>query len=358
MPVTINDIARKTGISVSTVSRVLNKKTANYRISKETEKLILKTAKELNYRPNQLARGLRLKKTHTIGLVAPDISNPFFAYVIKSIQTVAHKMGYSLVVCDTDENLELEIEHINLLRDKGVDGLIVMPVGQKYQHLENLQKEGIPLVLLDRCFDELNSHSVVVDNNKGAYEAVELLILNGHSRIAIIQGLPNTYTSNGRLRGYEDALTKYGIPIDEKLIVGNDFRRENGYIETKLLLKIEAPPTAIFATSDLITLGVLQAILEEGLSIPEDISLVTFDDIDFAPFLICPLTAVTQPKEIMGEIAVKLLVQEIKSKGKLEPNRIVLQPKLTVRNSVSPVVGPKRADAMEFSFSDHYKIHG
>ena len=334
MSATIHDIARKAGISVSTVSRVLNHKTANYRISKQTEALVQKAAKELNYQPNQLARGLRLKKTHTIGLVAPDLSNPFFAYVIKNIQNVAHGLGYSLVVCDTDERLDMEIEHLNLLRSKGVDGLIILPVGQKYHHLESLLKEGLPMVLLDRCFDELNADSVMVDNYKGAFEATEHLIRYGHSRIAIVKGLANTFTNNGRVQGYKDALTRHGLPIEECLMVGRDFGRENGYLETKLLLKMASPPTAIIAASDLIIIGALQAVFEAGWRIPEDISLIAFDDMDFAPFLITPLTTVAQPKEVMGEIAVKLLVRQIEETSNQAANRIVLKPKLIVRNSV------------------------
>lgn len=345
MSATIHDIARKAGISVSTVSRVLNHKTANYRISKETEALVLKAAKELNYQPNQLARGLRLKKTQTIGLVAPDLSNPFFAYVIKSVQTVAHGLGYSLVVCDTDESLAREIEHLNLLRSKGVDGLIIMPVGQTSRHIDPLLEEGLPMVLLDRCFDGLNTDAVMVDNHKGAFEATEHLIRYGHSRIAIIKGLDDTFTNNGRVQGYKDALAKHGLPLDGSLIVGRDFGRENGYIETKLLLKMTPPPTAIFAASDLITLGALQAIFEAGWRIPEDISLVAFDDMDFAPFVMSPLTAVAQPKEVMGEIAVKLLVQQIKEKGSHEANRIVLKPRLIVRDSVRLVTKTQYAEA-------------
>ncbi len=210
-----------------------------------------------------------------------------------------------------------------------------MPVGVRYDHLEKLLSDNIPLVLLDRCFDELATNSVVVNDYKGAFEAVEHLLDYGHRRIAIIQGLANTSTNSARLKGYRDALVKYGISVAENLIVGNDFRKENGYIETKLLLKVENPPTAIFTTSDLITLGALQAIAEEGYNIPRDISIVSFDDTDFAPFLIAPLTAVSQPKELMDEIAVKLLIEDMNSKGPREKKRIVLEPKLIIRNSVS-----------------------
>lgn len=340
MAVTLNDIAKMSGLSVSTVSRVLNKKTQKYRISKEVEKIVLKAARELNYRPNQSARGLRLRKTHTIGLVAPDLSNPFFAQIVKTIQTELHKLGYSLVVCDSDENPELEVEHTGLLCSKGVDGLIVMPVGQEYRHFQSLLEDGIPLVMVDRGFDELKTNMVLIDNYGGAFEAVEHLIEHGHRRIAIIQGLPGTFTSMGRLRGYVDALKKHAIPVDENLIVGRDFRKENGYIETKVLLNGMNAPTALFTTSDLITLGALQAISEEKLEVPRDISIVAFDDLESADYFRCPITAVAQPKETLGEMAVKLLIDELSSPGRRETRKIVLKPTLILRNSVGRVSAP------------------
>jgi LacI family transcriptional regulator len=334
MKSTIADIAKRTGASITTVSRVLNSKAAKYRISEQTEKLILAAAKDLKYRPNQIARSLRLRKTQSIGLVIPDISNPFFASVTRSIQTVAHKLGYSLVVCDTDENFDLEVDHINLLVAKGIDGLIVLPVGQRFDHLSLLTNEGIPFVLVDRCFEEIETNSVVVDNYHGAFEAVEHLIHAGHRRIAIIQGLHNTYTNKGRLRGYLDALRKHGIATDESLIVGNSFRKETGYHETKALITRPEKPTAIFATSDLITLGVLEALEEVQLRIPDDLSLVAFDEIEFSPFLRCPLTMVAQPKESMGEHAAQLLIDNIKTKGRKPLKHIMLAPSLIPGRSV------------------------
>ena len=335
MAITISDIAAEAGVSISTVSRILNNKAAAYRISKETEKRVNEIAKTSGYRPNFLAKGLRLKKTKTIGLVIPDISNPFFAHVTRAIQLSAHKLGYSLIVCNTDEDLDAEVEHIDLLGSKGVDGYIIMPVGTSSTHLQRLMTENKPLVLLDRCFDELETNSVLVDNYLGAVKATEHLIEFGHRSIAIIQGLPNTYTAKERLKGYMDALDKHHIPVEKNFIVGKDFRKENGYIETKVLLSLQHHPSAIFTTSDLITLGALHAIFEENLRIPEDISLVAFDDIDFAPFLVSPLTLVSQPKELMGEIAVKLLIEDIKYDGQKAKQRIVLNPKLVIRKSVS-----------------------
>jgi len=334
MAVTLKHIAKKASVSVSIVSRVLNNQTKKYRISPVTEARILKAAKELNYRPNQLARGLRMKKTHTIGLIVPDISNPFFAHVARVIQKQAYHEGYSLLVCNTDENIETEIEQIEIMRSRRLDGFIIMPVGLSHGHIDELLNDTIPLVLLDRCFDDLDTHSVVVDNYLGACQAVEHLTDLGHERIAIIQGLPNTYTNNARVKGYKDTLERKNIPVDESLIVGNDFRKENGYIETKFLLNLHHPPTAIFTTSDLITLGALQAIYEENLKIPQDISIVAFDDIDFAPYLLTPLTTVEQPKELMGEVAVKLLIENINDKGTTSKKRIALKPKLIIRKSV------------------------
>jgi LacI family transcriptional regulator len=337
MAITIADIANQAKVSISTVSRILNGKADNYRISKDTEKRVKEIAKNSGYRPNFLAKGLRLKRTKTIGLVIPDISNPFFAHVTRSIQISAHKLGYSLIVCNTDEDLDNELEHVDLLTSKGVDGYIIMPVGTSYSHLERLLMDNKPMVLLDRCFDELNTNSVLVDNYVGALQATEHLIGFGHESIAIIQGLPNTYTAKERLKGYMAALEKHHIPVEESLIVGKDFRKENGYIETKFLLNLHNPPSAIFTTSDLITLGALQAFFEEDIKIPDDISLVAFDDIDFAPFLVSPLTLVSQPKELMGEIAVKLLVDDIKNDGLKAKQRIVLTPRLVVRKSVAAV---------------------
>jgi LacI family transcriptional regulator len=250
------------------------------------------------------------------------------------IQKNAYEFGYSMIVCNTDEDIETEIEQIYLLRGKEVDGYIIMPVGVENDHIIELLEYDKPLVLLDRCFDQLETNSVVVDNYYGAYEATKYLIEKGHKRIAIIQGLINTSTNSDRVRGYEEALKEFGIPVDKRLIVGNDFRKENGYIETKLLLAGPNPPSAILTMSDLITLGALEAIKESEFSIPEDISIISYDDIDFAPFFKSPLTAVRQPKESMGKVAVKLLIEDIKQKGQSPKQKIVLKPEMVIRNSV------------------------
>ncbi|HSP86814.1 MAG TPA: substrate-binding domain-containing protein, partial [Ignavibacteriaceae bacterium] len=217
---------------------------------------------------------------------------------------------------------------------KGIDGYIILPVGTRYGHIQELLQNNKSVVILDRSIEELNADTIVIDNYLGSFKAVEHLIENGHTRIAIIKGLPNTYTTSERLRGYKDALKKYNIPLNENYVVGKDFRKENGYTETKSLLKLENPPSAIFTTSDLITLGTFEAIFEMKFNIPQDISIVAFDDIDFAPFLISPLTLIKQPREEMAETAVKFLIDDIKFKNKRERKKLILEPQLIIRDSV------------------------
>ncbi|MDD8017210.1 MAG: LacI family DNA-binding transcriptional regulator [Bacteroidota bacterium] len=333
MSAKLKDIALKTGFSQSTVSRVLHKGSQKVSISEETIRIIKKTAEELGYRPNILARSLRTEQTHEIGILVPDISNPFFSTIVKNLASELRKFGYGTVVYDTDENTSLEEESLRHLLDKRVDGLIVAAVGQEAKHLKEIVHKGIPLITMDRCFNDFDVDGVSVDNVQGSIMAVQHLLNEGHQRIAFIQGLPGTYANEERKKGYAKALELAGIPIDPQLIGGNDFRASNGYIETKHLLTIKNPPTAIFSASDLITLGVLEALREEKKIIPQEISLVTFDDPYFTKYLSPALTAVAQPIERMVEIAVNLLFRRMKNPQE-QIRRVLLEPTLVVRNSV------------------------
>ena len=331
---TLKSIAEKLELSVSTVSRVLNGKSSHYRISKETEELILKAKKDLNYTPNQLARGLRLKRTNSIGYIIPDISNPFFASIAKSVEKSARKFGYSMLLCDSEENTEIEQTSLQLMLNRKVDGLIISPVGLEVSHLKAIIQKNVPVVLLDRYFPDLDIPFVTSDNYQGALDAVNLLIENGHTRIACIQGLKNTSPNNDRVKGYVDAHLTHDLPIDESLIVGDSFGEENGYIETKLLLKKANIPTAIFSISNLISLGAIRAISEEGLKIPDDISMISFDDQPYSRFLATPMTTVAQQNYQIGLIATKLLIDQIESNRRIEPKGIFLPTKINIRDSV------------------------
>ena len=334
MVCTLTDIARKTGYAVSTVSRVLHDNTRRYKISVETIKRIRKAAEELGYTPNKLARGLRLQKTHQIGVIVPDVSNPFFATMVQSVSKAARKAGYSIIVSDADEDSSVEVESLRALLENRVDGLLIAAVGQTYAHIRALRKSRTPLVMLDRWADDLEADAISVDNVKGAYLATQHLIREGHRKIAFVQGLQGTNANEGRLQGFLHAMKDGDVPAKGEYIVGDDFGTLNGYIETKSLLQLAEPPTAIFAAGDLIALGVLKALKEEAVAIPERISLVTFDDPSFASYLSPPLTAVEQPIETMGEMGVKLLMRRMRT-PEAEFKHVLLEPRLIVRESVA-----------------------
>ena len=334
MSTTLKNIAQKTGFSVSTVSRVLHDKSKKYKISEATQQDIKNAAEELGYSLNKLARGLRLQRTLEIGVVVPDIANPFFSSLLKSIGGELRKGGYNLIVYDSDENISIEREAVKSLLEKRVDGLIIASVGQDYSHIQNIRDANIPLIMVDRCFDSLDIDSVSVDNVKGALLAVNHLIKEGHTRIAFIQGLLGTYANETRLQGYKQALENANITIDNQLIVGDDFRSLNGYLETKHLLTISSPPTAIFTAGDLIALGALEACRENSKRIPDDVSLVTFDDPVFTSYLSPALTAIEQPITKMAEMAVAILYRRIQNPHD-QRRKVLLEPKLNVRYSVA-----------------------
>jgi len=344
MSIRLIDIAKKTGFSVSTVSRVLNNKSHEFKIKEETKRKIKEIADELGYRPNKLARSLKLNKTCELGIIVPDVSNPFFANLVKIISKEARQVGFGIMLNDSDENVSNEERAVQTFIEKRVDGLIIAPVGLKFEHIKQLVNYKIPTVVIDRCFKDLNFDSVGVDNFKGAYLGVRYLIREGHRKIAFIQGIPGTFTNDGRLEGYQQALEEAEIPYRDEYVVGDDFRALNGYLRTKTLLNLEDSPTAIFAASDLIVLGVYQAIKEEKKRIPEDISVVTFDDPFFASYLSPSLTAIQQPIKEMGIIAVKLLLERIENNNS-EINHILLKPKLIIRNSVTRLDSAPKKEA-------------
>ncbi len=321
-------------MSVTTVSRILNGQAARSRISKSTEEAVMRTAVELGYVPDQLARGLRIKRTHTIGLIIPDISNPFFSTVARNIEIEARKAGYSIILSDTQEETQLEVDSIRLLQSRKVDGFIICPAGEEGEHLNAILSSGLPMVIVDRHFPELECPDVISDNYRGSFEAVSHFSENNHRRIACIQGRRHTSVNDERVRGYLDALKKYNIPLDESFIVGDSFGERNGYVGAKILLNRAPRPTAIFAASNLISLGAMRAIFEEGLKIPDDISMISFDDQPYSDYLATPMTTVAQQTTEMGQIAFKLLMAQIDLERPSDTEGVVLPTKLIIRKSV------------------------
>lgn len=335
--VTLKDLSEITGFSIGTVSRVLNGQAAKYRIKKETEEIIFKKAQELNFIQKKFFYKPKEILSNKIGLVVPDISHFFLSQLAKEIITEAKKSGLEVLLCDSGEDTEQAFNAINNLLNSNVDGLIVNPVGKEKNHLEELYHKGIPLVVVDRYIADLGCSAVYVDNYQGAFDVVTELLDQGHRRIACIQRLPDSWISNERLRGYRDAFSKYDFAIDESLIIGNLYGQKNGYLEVKELLSREDKPTAIFALSHLVTLGTIKALQEDGLVIPDDISLASFDDLPFTEYQTVQITTVQQPVLEMGSMALKLLMEQINTRQKKTPVHIKLPVTLVKRNSIKRI---------------------
>ncbi|MDJ0752718.1 MAG: LacI family DNA-binding transcriptional regulator [Ardenticatenaceae bacterium] len=333
---TIRDVAERAGVSISTVSHILNE---TRHVSDELKERVQLAMLELNYKPNALARSLRRKRSRTLGIIVPDSANPYFAEVARGVEDASFDQGYSVILCNSDADPEKESMYINVLAEKQVDGICLVAASSQTieTHLDNVPHLQIPMVLIDRENPNTVVDSVVVENTAGSIKAVEHLLSLGHQRIGCITGLPDLINSQKRSNGYREALKNAGLIVDESLIVEGDFRYEGGYDATKHLLGLNDPPTAIFACNDLMAIGAISAIVSAGLSVPQDISIVGFDDIHLAMFANPPLTTVVQPKYEMGVTAAKILLQRLQTPD-LPPKRHLLQTHLLVRESTKAVV--------------------
>ncbi len=336
MKVTLKEIAGKTGYSISTVSRVLSGKTAIGRISSRTAEEIIKTARDYNYFPNLVAQNNRLNKTGTIGLVLPSITNPYFSDIANSVIAEVTKNSCTTIVLVSGESQENEKSVLSTLMSGKVDGIIAVPVGRDSSLYEEINADYVPVVLVDRYFPESKLPYVTTNNYAGGYAAAEYLIMNGHKRIACIQGVESSLPNVRRVKGFRDALTKAGIA--EHIVVGNEFSIQNGYLETKLLLSRGENPTAIFALSNTIMLGVVKAVKESALGIPEDISIVAFDNNMYMDYLSPVITRVSQSTDEMGTLAARLLFEGMNSKTR-KTNKIELTPNLLIGGSVKNIMG-------------------
>ncbi len=336
--VTIKDVAKKAGVSVMTVSRVINGKK---NVREDTREKVLKAIEELGYIPNSIARSLTLKKTATIGLVISDITNPFFTTIVRGVEDTAISKHFTVILCNTDENPEKESMYVEVLARNKVDGVIFTSASGKKAPLKSLFIRNIPLVLIDRTIEGLEDVDIVRgDSISGAYMLTKHLIDLGHRRIGIIVGSKAISTAVDRVEGYKRALKDSNIPIDESLIRINEkskFSKEDGYRLTKELRNMENSPTAIFGGNNLMAIGAILAIRELGLSIPDDISLVSFDDIESLSEVYPFLTVVKQPAYTMGVLATELLIRRIENKDKIKEKReILLKPELIIRRSTAP----------------------
>ncbi len=329
--VTIKTVAEKCGVSTSIVSRVLNGKEKEFRINENTAKKVREIAKELNYTPSQTARGFRLKKTFTLGLVLPSIKNPFFAELCSILMEEAGKRGYFILFADSGEDPKQEKEVVCILRDRGVDGLFILPSGKSVEYLEDLYKGGFPIVFIDRHIHESPIPFVGANNYQGAVDATKYLLKKGHTKIACIQGTRHAMSNQNRLKGFTDTIHK--ITGAKQWLVGSSFTEQNGYIQTLRLLKEESKPTAIFAMNNLIAFGVMRALRELNLKIPEDISLISFDDQELLRYVSPPVTAVSQPKNAIIEMALNVMMALMEQK-RIAQNHLEFPVELITRASV------------------------
>lgn len=333
MRTTIKDIAHEAKVSVTTVSLVLNNKPNT--ISKSTKERVLNLAKEMNYKPNHMAVSLVTKKSKMIGLVVPDISNNFFADLAKNIESSCEEEGYSLVLANSKNSLSSTQKYVNHFIGRGVDGLILAfytdeEENTKRKIIENLNQYEIPIVTVDSWIKGLVRPGVSVHHAEGGYIATKHLLELGHKRIGCITGMNGNYSSDRRLKGYTRALKSEGIKINASYIIEGDYQYLSGYKAAKEIFKQDI--SALFVCNDLMAYGAYTAAKEANLRIPEDISIVGFDDLLFSKMLSVPLTTVHQDIEKLGSRATELLLDYMKN-GKPKKDFYRLEPSLVIRES-------------------------
>jgi LacI family transcriptional regulator len=333
--VTIKDIARELGISPSTVSRALKD---HPDISTETKKAVNALSEKLNYQPNIVALNLRQKKTNTIGVIIPEIVHFFFSTVISGIEDIAYQAGYNVILAQSNESYQREVTDMKALFNSRVDGMLLSLSREttNFDHIESIISKGVPIVFFDRMYNSPSSSKVVVDDYAGAKEAVLHMIDQGCKRIAHMVASPNLMISADRLRGYEDALKERNIKVSKELILDCP---SGGFEEAKKVatkaLELSSPPDAIFASNDPMAMGVMMAIKEKGLKIPQDVAVVGFSNWFFGELMEPSLTTVDQPGFEMGQEAARMLIKQIEMKDKAEPvlETKILKTKLVIRNS-------------------------
>lgn len=356
--VTLKDIAKVTGVSVKTISRVVND---DKNVNPETRKKVKKVLQEMKYIPNHVAKSLVTSKTHTIGVLLANISNPFFPKVILGIEDAARKLGYSVIICNA-RTYDAAINGINTFIQKKVDGIIVTPMAfdtedsdrklflKQLSAFDNYIEETAQRLMEVNVYISLMNYRLNVCSGKamrvysdetiGGYEAVEYLVSLGHRRIGHITEQLSEGLWGERIRGYRDTLQKYNIALPEDQYVQKEKESvEGGYMAMKRLLRLPEPPTAVYAANDLFAIGAINAIQEEGLKVPQDISVVGFDGIDFGDMILPRLTTVAHKRYELGYQCM-LRLEEIITNRDIQPYDVILRPELVIKNSSGPVKKP------------------
>jgi LacI family transcriptional regulator len=336
---TVRDVAERAGVSPITVSRVINN--TGY-ISRATRDKVEAAIVELGYVPNVLARSLRSKRSHTLAFVTTDITNPFFTSMARGIEDAASDAGYTVLFCNTDESAEKEDRYVQLLLQKQTDGILLVPALSSPRSVQLLHSQDTPVVVLDRGIGPLKADVVRCDSVQGAQDLINILIERGHRRIAALSGPVGTSTADDRVRGYELAMQAAGLSTQD-LIVRGQFTEPSGFEMATAALRLTPRPTAFFASNNFMALGALRAIEVSGLAIPKDISVAAFDDVPPVLAQYAFLTVVAQPAYQMGQQAVALLLERLRSDEQAPYREVILPTTLIVRGSVGPA--PVQAQA-------------
>ena len=332
--ITVKHIAKEAGVSLGTVSNVISGKMP---VRPEMRRRVVEAIRHLGYQPSLLARGLRRNKSSIIGMVIPDITNPFFPAVVRGVEDVAYQNSFRLVLCNTDNDPQKEESYLRELYSYRMAGLILIPsVNSQITTLVDLEFKDVPVICLDRRPEDWTGETVTVGNSEGAFAATNHLIKLGHRSIAMITGSLHLTNAVARMEGFHMAMRKAKLEIGHEYIQEGRFDRLSGYEKMRILLQQRPRPTAVVCGNDLIALGVLSALREASLRCPQDVSVVGFDDIDLAEITDPSLTTVFQPGYQMGARGATLLIKRLRGSGDEPPQNIVLPTELKVRHSVAP----------------------
>lgn len=332
MTVTIYDVAREAGVSMATVSRVVNN---NPNVKPQTRKKVFEAIDRLGYRPNAVARGLASKKTTTVGVVIPDISNSIFAEVARGIEDIATMYHYNIILCNADKKKDKEIRVINTLLEKQVDGLLFMGGVVTEEHIQAFNTSSVPVVLCGTTSADETLPSVDIDHELAAFEAVNRLISGGHRTIAMISGtLHDPATGYARYQGYRKALEQAGIEVQDELVRIGNYRYESGIEAMNHFLELSNRPTAVFSATDEMAIGAIHTIQDRGLKVPDDISVISVDNIRMASMVRPQLTTVAQPMYDIGAVSMRLLTK-LMNKETVEQIQVILPHEIIQRKSVA-----------------------
>ena len=327
----LTDVARVAGVSIATVSRVISHPD---KVTAETRRIVQRVMDDLGYRPNRVARRLRQRggRRHLLGLIIPDIQNPFFAEMARGVEDVAYANQFAVMLCNSDEDLRKEAFYLNVMRDESVDGIILPPINDRDPAVLQMAASGMPMVSVDRSLANSPIDQVEVDNRQGALEAVDHLIGLKHRRIGLITGRLDVSTSRERRAGYLAALAARQIKLEEKLVRVGDNKQASGRALAEELLDLSDPPTALFVTNNLMAVGAIEAIHHRRLKIPANVAIIGFDDLPWAEALDPPLTVVRQPAYEVGRRAAELLLYRLENR-EAPVTALRLKPQLILRRS-------------------------